>query len=141
MTTDTTPTLNTPGLFVYGTLLPGSYNEGLMLGAASVPATVKGHLYLASEYANFPVLVTGEEGIVLGAYFPGISPLHVPDVTHMELSTGYHLEWVEVFPGGGDPTHAWTFAWAHSTGPLIESGDFAEWESAQKWEGWTYPES
>jgi gamma-glutamylcyclotransferase (GGCT)/AIG2-like uncharacterized protein YtfP len=51
-------------LFVYGTLLEGESNAGLLAGIARHEATIEGRLWMAP--AGYPALVVGSGGTIAG---------------------------------------------------------------------------
>jgi gamma-glutamylcyclotransferase (GGCT)/AIG2-like uncharacterized protein YtfP len=104
-----------PGLFVYGTLLPGEANDGFLAALPGEPATAKGRLYL--HPAGYPVLVLdAAAGPVEGMLFREVdeSLLRVLDVFEGVDAGLYDRVVTEVIARNG-PRPAWAYAMTPAT--------------------------
>lgn len=114
------------GIFVYGTLRPGSYNAPMLSGAEVTPAHLVGaRLHYPALHEHYPCLVITDdcEDVVYGDYFE-VAPADVPFVVDMELGAGYNMDLCRVVLDDGTRVDAWVFSWDRAVGRRIDSGDF-----------------
>lgn len=114
------------GIFVYGTLRPGSYNHWYEEEGVDPNCTARGRLYFVHGHSGFPVADFDEEGVIVGdVIWLRDDSQDFQDICNMELGAGYTLRDIEVTDAEGSTYTA--YAWHYPQklrGKRIPDGDW-----------------
>ena len=127
---------NTPGLFVYGTLMRGECRHHLL--AAGYPtcillAEAPGALHDFGDYPGLRLLNRDEPATCVQGEFLRLAQIHraLPELDSVEGFHGfgaqaslYRRTLINVGVGDGRVRQAWTYAPGAATAPVIASGDW-----------------
>ncbi|GAB2698547.1 gamma-glutamylcyclotransferase [Paenibacillus thermoaerophilus] len=120
-------------VFVYGTLLPGEINHGVLSPHALEwwPGAVRGHLV---DVGPYPALVPGTDGRVTGQWVR-IAPEGLRPLDELELFRGieepneYERVWIKDLETG---RAGWTYVWPDDRGfAVIPGGDWPSYRTAR----------